>query len=59
VVVSKLVSALFLLLVLPRPLLAQIDLSGEWNNVFHEDQTSRSRAGWATTWDFRLTTPRG
>ena len=35
------ISALLLLAVLPRPAFAQIDLSGEWSGVFHEDQEHR------------------
>jgi glyoxylase-like metal-dependent hydrolase (beta-lactamase superfamily II) len=35
------ITALVVLIALPRPAFAQIDLSGEWSGVFHEDQEHR------------------
>lgn len=38
---SRWLCALLLLVVLPRPAHAQIDLAGEWTALFHEDQEHR------------------
>jgi glyoxylase-like metal-dependent hydrolase (beta-lactamase superfamily II) len=35
------IATLLLFVVLPRPTFAQVDLSGEWSGVFHEDQEHR------------------
>jgi len=39
--VLRAITAFLLLAALPRPAFAQIDLSGEWSGVFHEDQEHR------------------